>query len=100
MKQPTATGRNFVSIGGWGLLGVLLAAAGTLTGWSLLGLLEIVPPPHPGGHALPPSDLASMAVAGATLLLASVTVALAVFTRRSLALGRAALALAEASATA
>jgi hypothetical protein len=97
MEQRAGTGRNFVAIVGWSLLLVLLVAAASLTGWSLLGLLGIIPPPAPAGHALPPADLASMAVAGATLLLATVTVALAVFTRRSLALGRAELALAEDS---
>src|SRR5260370_39316832 len=80
---------------GWTLLLVSLGAAAGLTGWSLLALLGTAPAPSPGGHALASSDLASMAVAGATLLLATVTVLLAVFTRRSLDQGRRELLLAE-----
>jgi hypothetical protein len=86
--------RSLFRIVGWAILLVSLGAAASLTGWSLLALLGIVPPP---AHALTSSDLASMAVAGATLLLATVTVTLALFTRGSLALGRAELTLAEKS---
>lgn len=82
---------------GWGLLGLLGLAAVVLTAWSVLGLLGLVPAPAPGGKTLTPTDLASMAVAGATLLLATVTVFLAVFTGRSLALTRAELVLTETS---
>src|SRR5260370_16640830 len=80
---------------GWTLLLVSLGAAAGLTGWSLLALLGTAPAPSPGGHALASSDLASMAVAGATLLLATVTGLFAVFTRRRLDQGRRELLLAE-----
>jgi hypothetical protein len=82
---------------GWAALLVLAVAEVTLTGWALLALMGLVPPPIAAGHAMTPTDLASMAVAGATLILATVTVLLAVFTRRSLQQGRAELTLAEAT---
>lgn len=80
---------------GWSLLLISIGVAASLTGWSLLSLLGVTPAPSPGSRALAPSELASFAVAGATLLLATVTVLLAVFTRRSLDQGRRELQLAE-----
>src|SRR5260370_27470020 len=73
---------------GWTLLLVSLGAAAGLTGWSLLALLGTAPAPSPGGHALASSDLASMAAAGATLLVATLTVTLAHFRPLSLVQGR------------
>jgi hypothetical protein len=102
--SPGTTARSFRGrllvagvAAGWGILILLGGVAGILTGWSLLGLLGIVPPPAPGGKELNPPELASTGVAGATFLLATGTVALAAFTRRSIELGRAELSLAEAS---
>jgi hypothetical protein len=85
------------SAAGVASLTILGLVAATLTGWAVLGLLGLVQPPSPNGTALTPSDLASMSVAGATLLLATATVFLAAFTGRSLSLGRAELSLAEAT---
>src|SRR5437762_2974732 len=85
------------SVLGVALLATLSLVAAALTGWAVLGLLGLVPPPTSNGTALTPSDLGSMSVAGATLLLATATVSLAVFTWRSLRLGRAELSLAEAT---
>src|SRR5207245_638180 len=73
------------------------AAEVFLTAWALLALFAVLPVPAPGGRAMTSPDLASVAVAGGTLILATVTVTLAVFTRRSLDQGRAELSLAEAS---
>src|SRR5438105_8037834 len=97
VQNPPARRRQFLPALGWGALALLLGAAAVLTGWSVLSLLGMVPPPARNGRNLAQSDLASIAVASATLLLATVTVLLALFTRRSLDLGRAELALAEAS---
>jgi hypothetical protein len=73
---------------GWAVFVVLSAGWVALTGWAVLGFLGLIPPPTPGGHSMSPADLASMAVAGATLILATATVLLAIYTGRSLQQGR------------
>jgi hypothetical protein len=84
---------------GWLALVVIALTEVALTGWALLALLGLAPTPAPAGHAMTPSDLASVAAAGATLILATVTVVLALLTRSSLELGRAELTLADATLT-
>jgi hypothetical protein len=99
MTPPTD--RQKVRMLGWSALLVLVGAEALLTGWALLALLGFVPSPTTAtGQSLATPDLASMAVAGGTLILATVTVVLALLTRRSLALGSAELKLAEDSVTA
>src|SRR5205807_4576641 len=73
---------------GWFVFVALTAGWVSLTGWAVLGLLGLLPAPTPGGHPMTPADLASMAVAGAALILATATVLLAVYTRRNLEQGR------------
>jgi hypothetical protein len=89
MQNSRGRRRQILTSLGWGLLYALLGVAALLTGWSLLALLGIVPTTPPGGQHLSAADVASVGVASATLLLATVTVLLALFTRRSLELGRA-----------
>jgi hypothetical protein len=79
---------------GWTALLLLVGLEGLVTGWALLALVGVAPAP---GHATTIGDQASIAVAGGTLILATVTVVLALLTRRSLALGAAELKAAEDS---
>jgi len=92
VEQPSDLGK--LRLLGWAALLVLAALEAFVTGWALFALFGVVSPP---GHATATADLASIAVAGGTLILATVTVVLALLTRRSLALGAAELKAAEDS---
>jgi hypothetical protein len=88
------TEREKLRLVGWAALLLLVGLEALVTGWALLALFGVAPAP---GQATTIGDQASIAVAGGTLILATVTVVLALLTRRSLTLGAAELKAAEDS---
>lgn len=82
---------------GWVALLAIAGLEALITAWALFAVFGLVPPPTFGGQPMSAPDLASLAVAGGTLILATATVLLALLTRRSLELGRTELTLAEAT---
>jgi hypothetical protein len=73
---------------GLAVLVIVAAGAVSVTAWAVVALIGLVPAPAPGGHEMTPADFASIAVAGSTLILATATVLLAVFTFSTVEQGR------------
>ncbi|HKW06372.1 MAG TPA: hypothetical protein VJS19_02270, partial [Candidatus Dormibacteraeota bacterium] len=64
--------RSLLAIGA--ALGFVIAAAALiLTSWAVINLVGPVLLPSQGGHSMTATDFASVAVAGATLILAAAT---------------------------